>query len=567
LTNETLLSIASSADGTKLVAAGLVAGGGAVGVIYISLDSGVTWTRASASPEPLFAVASSADGSKLVAVGNGVVVISFDSGASWDIDVNPPNSDLTAVASSADGTKVVAAGGSIYTSTDKGIDWLPSSAPSQIWTSVASSADGTKLVAAVYGAIYTSTDSGATWIQTSAPSQNWRTVASSSDGTKLVAAVYGGQIYTSTDSGVTWREQNSGNQQWISVASSADGSKLVAAVSSGQIYTSTDSGVTWTPQNSGIQLWVSVASSADGSKLAAVDNFAVYTSDCTPPECCVPPPANMVLWLPFDETNGSTSANLASPPNDGTQVNYPMPLVGSYVANSLLFYGTNYVAVPDYADIEIGTNNLTIDAWVNEMGAAPADYIILDKHSGNNGPGYSLSLNPSLGLIFDMSGSRFVEGSSISAQQWHFAAVSVNQYARQGFFYVDGALVSTFTPTPVNLSNTNSLWVGASQPLGGVPAWVGALDEVEVYNRALSTNELFGIYSAGRAGKCKPCCYLQTLSISLVSGNSIKVVWGGCGVLEQAPTVFGPWSPIQNAASPYVIPAAGAAMFYRLVCD
>jgi hypothetical protein len=39
--------------------------------------------------------------------------------------------------------------------------------------------------------------------------------------------------------------------------------------------------------------------------------------------------------------------------------------------------------------------------------------------------------------------------------------------------------------------------------VGGVP-WIGALDEVEVYNRALSTNELNAIYSAGTAGKCKP---------------------------------------------------------------
>src|SRR5438132_2038713 len=32
----------------------------------------------------------------------------------------------------------------------------------------------------------------------------------------------------------------------------------------------------------------------------------------------------------------------------------------------------------------------------------------------------------------------------------------------------------------------------------------GALDEVSVYNRALSSNEIAAIYAAGAAGKCKP---------------------------------------------------------------
>src|ERR1035437_10152389 len=63
-------SIASSADGTKLVAAAGTAGG-----VYTSTDSGATWTLTSSpfSGSPDYAlptcVASSADGSKLVEIG------------------------------------------------------------------------------------------------------------------------------------------------------------------------------------------------------------------------------------------------------------------------------------------------------------------------------------------------------------------------------------------------------------------------------------------------------------------------------------------------------------------
>jgi hypothetical protein len=84
-------------------------------MIYISPDSGATWmmTGTPASSEGL--VASSADGTKLVAPGDaGVCYTSRDSGATWT-QVNLPSGELLTVASSADGNKLVAVG---WSSTD-----------------------------------------------------------------------------------------------------------------------------------------------------------------------------------------------------------------------------------------------------------------------------------------------------------------------------------------------------------------------------------------------------------------------------------------------------------------
>jgi hypothetical protein len=103
-------------------------------------------------------VASSADGTKLVAVVNGgLIYLSHDSGATWT--PRGSNWSWSSVASSSDGTKLVAvvSGGLIYTSTDSGATWTPQGS-NQAWRSVASSADGTKLVAVVPGGrIYTRT--------------------------------------------------------------------------------------------------------------------------------------------------------------------------------------------------------------------------------------------------------------------------------------------------------------------------------------------------------------------------------------------------------------------------
>ena len=223
---------------TTLPAAGtLTSGGNAVtNGQWIEYRVEVTWT-ARESTRNWWSVASSADGTKLVAgVLGGQLYVSTDSGATWTARESTRN--WISVASSADGTKLVAAvgGGQLYVSTDSGTNWTARES-NRGWHSVASSADGTKLVAAVYeGQLYVSTDSGATWTARESD-RRWYSVASSADGTKLVAAVVGGQLYTSTDSGATWTACES-NRDWWAVASSADGNKLIAAVSGGQLYTS-----------------------------------------------------------------------------------------------------------------------------------------------------------------------------------------------------------------------------------------------------------------------------------------------------------------------------------------
>jgi len=300
-------SVASSADGSKLVAVG-------GGYIHTSTDSGATWNKRG-TWDYWTAVASSADGNKLVAVSNGAltdafgenhgnIFISTDSGISWTQGNNNQGSgNWFSVASSSNGSKLAVFGTAcmdgcqswFLASTDSGFSWTQPndySYPANYgdawtwtqtndngrgWVLLASSSDGSKLVAVVPGGhIYTSVDSGAYWTQ-EGMSNNWTAVASSSDGSKLVAVVGDGFIYTSADSGATWTQRGV-SENWTAVASSGDGSKLVAAVGDGFIYTSTDFGATWT-QRGVSDDWSSVASSTDGSKLVAITSAGLtYTS-------------------------------------------------------------------------------------------------------------------------------------------------------------------------------------------------------------------------------------------------------------------------------------------------
>jgi photosystem II stability/assembly factor-like uncharacterized protein len=276
-------SIASSADGKKLVAVNFGTSVGNGGRIYTSTDSGVTWTPRE-NARNWYSVASSADGSKLVAaVYQGNIYTSTDSGVTWTPRENVRN--WYSVASSADGNKLVAAAlhstNPVYTSTDGGVNWTARSpyrhpTKSGRWA-IASSADGDKLVGVEYNvALQTSADSGSSWT-TRTPERYWYSVASSADGNRLIATVDGGYLYSSANAGVDWTARDS-SRPWQTVASSADGNKLVAVEKNGHIYTSDDAGLTW-KQRANTGPWRSVAVSADGNKLVAgQDGGQLYTS-------------------------------------------------------------------------------------------------------------------------------------------------------------------------------------------------------------------------------------------------------------------------------------------------
>src|SRR5437867_4997647 len=301
-------AVASSADGTKLVAVAGRAGQG--GPIFTSTNSGLDWTLALAPIASWYSVASSADGSRLIATassGNSIYT-SADSGTTWSAPSNEVYAYYwSSVASSADGTRLVVGHydsvhhyGGIAGSADSGVNWTGlTNAPATV--SVASSADGTKLVAGAGsccgpgvsgpGAFATSTNSGAIWRDTGVGAGAWNAVASSADGSRLVAAVYGGAIYVSADLGVTWTATSAPVGDWICVASSADGTKLIAAQGGGlyipgpgfggPVYTSADAGLTWTSNN--VPEAFAVASSADGRKSVAGGNGGgIYTRQPTP---------------------------------------------------------------------------------------------------------------------------------------------------------------------------------------------------------------------------------------------------------------------------------------------
>ena len=203
------------------------------------------------------------------------------------------------------------------------------------------------------------------------------------------------------------------------------------------------------------------------------------------------------------------------------------PLPGIYsgvtppamVGGSLYFYATRFLQVPNASapSLNFGAGAFTIDAWVYPIPMGPTlVQPIVDKlqlvSSPAGGIGYRLFIrNGQLHFIL-LDGLTAVDTPApITSGQWHHVAV-----VRKGGtpntveVYIGGQLVSTSTPVVSNISNNADLLIGGivnSPGIGGLPSPIIygniAIDEVEIFNRALLPGEVQSIADAKSAGKCK----------------------------------------------------------------
>ncbi len=246
--------------------------------------------------------------------------------------------------------------------------------------------------------------------------------------------------------------------------------------------------------------------------------------------CCATPPKDMVLWLGFDETNGVTCLNSAGG-NNGNRSGGATRILGQHVKNCLCF-NWGEVVVPGYDAINFGTNDFSIDAWVMWRRESPTVWPsicpLVDKVNENSYVGYDLYVadeHPGL-LLGDSYWNYDYYDSAIRlpTNVWKHLAVTVERHSTTGIkFYVNGVLTDVLDPTAHtgSLSNTKDLSLGEATIMWGDP-FPGCLDEVELFRRALTPDEVFNIWWAGVKGKCHPYCFVPW--ITSMCSNSVNVV-------------------------------------------
>ncbi len=244
---------------------------------------------------------------------------------------------------------------------------------------------------------------------------------------------------------------------------------------------------------------------------AAVVLLLGVSSQVARAQSCVAPPDNMVAWYPGDD-----NANDITPfQNDGTLHGGATFAPGEVKDAFSLNGSTAYVSAPNAPQINFGTGNFSIDAWIKTSNPNNvADQTFVDKRIENTPPvsfvGYAFFLFNG-NLSFQMQDIAFFSATNVADGLFHHVAATIVRNSKTGLnLYVDGlpAAGSPFDTTTVSgsLDNTADLLIGKNLPntVGNPGFFDGLIDELELFNRALSADEVASIFNAGSAGKCKP---------------------------------------------------------------
>ena len=187
----------------------------------------------------------------------GLVWRSMDYGVTWSA-LTLPSRAWVSVAVSSTGQYVVAASsdGSVdrlYNSSDYGATWVARGYGSSDWKQVAISATGQYQVGAASSlSVQISRDYGVTWVvpTTNGGALPWTGIAISSSGQYITAVGTPIQVHQSSDYGVSFTLRST-NWNWLCVAMSSTGQiQIGSSHAENNIYVSTDYGVIWTSSNS-----------------------------------------------------------------------------------------------------------------------------------------------------------------------------------------------------------------------------------------------------------------------------------------------------------------------------
>jgi len=199
----------------------------------------------------------------------------------------------------------------------------------------------------------------------------------------------------------------------------------------------------------------------------------------------------------FSEGSGTRAADSSGLGNDGTLTG-PAWVSGTF-GSGLQFNGVNqYVDAGNFAD---NLANFSVSAWVKTT-SVPSVMIFTKITNTGNGKGWALYTSAGHAVfLIQQSGTIYkvrIGTTPINNGNWHF--VSATKDASNAIrLYVDGVSEGSDTSggTVTDFSNANNVKIGANSDL--YASFNGTIDEVRVYNRSLSAQEISELYNATKA--------------------------------------------------------------------
>jgi prepilin-type N-terminal cleavage/methylation domain-containing protein len=209
-------------------------------------------------------------------------------------------------------------------------------------------------------------------------------------------------------------------------------------------------------------------------------------------------PTGLVGWWPFEEGSGSTTADASGNGNNGTWSGTPIGSNNTYYAGGKIgnysgdFDGaTDYMNATSTASLS-SLSQLTVSAWVEKTGAGSSDPRGTIVALGNN---TYLDICNSIHPLFEIDTTAPVNvqlGTCASTGVWANYVGTYN--GSVALLYMNGVQIATGNQTGT-VANFTSINVGRRYT--NAMYTDGFIDDVRVYNRALSASEVMALYNAG----------------------------------------------------------------------
>jgi len=206
----------------------------------------------------------------------------------------------------------------------------------------------------------------------------------------------------------------------------------------------------------------------------------------------------LVAYWPMDEGTGTITYDASGDGNNGTLTNEPLWQSGSgcKIGSCLSFNpaSSQYVNVNDSNSLNV--SNITMTAWIYLTSySCPADRGIIVNKEGQYEWGIRCNAG-NLDAAISPNWAWYGTTQVVPLNGWHFVVVTWDGSNQN--YYIDGQLLQTYSLTNKGniTSGTGCLRIGARNGCGSATSFFnGLIDDVRIYNRALSASEIADLYN------------------------------------------------------------------------
>ncbi len=221
--------------------------------------------------------------------------------------------------------------------------------------------------------------------------------------------------------------------------------------------------------------------------------------------------SGLVGYWPMNgpDVSSTTAYDRSGQGNNGTLTNGPTPTIGK-VGQALDFNGsTNYVDLGIPSSLNLASaNKFTLSAWVYPTSAPNGVGVISEMYTPTSTTvQYEIGFDQNLGAVtgsklavgfYDGSWRIVKDSGNIELNQWAFISGTWDGTTLR--LYKNGVEINSSTPGgSLPSSNFDKVVIGKRHDVGGLTNFFpGKIDEVRIYNRALTAAEISALYYAGR---------------------------------------------------------------------